>query len=262
MVVIPWNCPNTSLRWMHCRFIERLQGYWTHLLDPPGAKNPSGWKSYLPAVRRRTRERKSKVSDQPRWSNGSWKTLRRGNAATTPCWISFHQLPYKHSSSSRYAEPMHYLCPSTHGEVEIQFHHGWIYGYGQKRIWVVQQRKRFWKRAYTFDTSPVKNLHSVWWMHGTKIRKINQEYEIIYDFYSTTCWSFDEYGLRDRDKRLEIIHRVLTARWSWKKPTMLISNFIEGAQIGFRWPPMVAFPTWRLSDSGIQWADTNRKSKD
>ena len=35
----------------------------------------------------------------------------------------------------------------------------------------------------------------------------------------------DEYGLHDRDKRLELVHKVLYARYDAMKPTMLISNF-------------------------------------
>ncbi|MEG2264201.1 MAG: ATP-binding protein, partial [Acinetobacter sp.] len=50
------------------------------------------------------------------------------------------------------------------------------------------------------------------------------EASIIYDFSQYDLLIVDEYGLHDRDKRLEIIHRVLTARYDWKKPTMLISN--------------------------------------
>lgn len=58
-----------------------------------------------------------------------------------------------------------------------------------------------------------------------KDTKDQSEASIIYDFSQYDLLIVDEYGLHDRDKRLEIIHRVLTARYDWKKPTMLISNF-------------------------------------
>lgn len=58
-----------------------------------------------------------------------------------------------------------------------------------------------------------------------KDTKDQSESSIIYDFSQYDLLIVDEYGLHDRDKRLEIIHRVLTARYDWKKPTMLISNF-------------------------------------
>ncbi|MFX9672976.1 ATP-binding protein, partial [Acinetobacter baumannii] len=35
----------------------------------------------------------------------------------------------------------------------------------------------------------------------------------------------DEYGLHDREKRKEVVHKVLYARYDADKATMLISNF-------------------------------------
>jgi DNA replication protein DnaC len=58
-----------------------------------------------------------------------------------------------------------------------------------------------------------------------KDTKDQSEESVIYDICQYDLLILDEYGLHDRDKRLEIIHRVLTARYDRKKPTMLISNF-------------------------------------
>ncbi len=55
--------------------------------------------------------------------------------------------------------------------------------------------------------------------------KDQSEASVIYDFSQYDLLILDEYGLHDRDKRLELIHKILTARYDRKKPTMLISNF-------------------------------------
>lgn len=58
-----------------------------------------------------------------------------------------------------------------------------------------------------------------------KDTKDQSEESVIYDICQYDLLILDEYGLHDRDKRLEIIHKVLTKRYDCKKPTMLISNF-------------------------------------
>lgn len=50
------------------------------------------------------------------------------------------------------------------------------------------------------------------------------EKSIIYDFSQYDLLIVDEYGLHDRDKRKELVHKVLYARYDAGKPTMLISN--------------------------------------
>lgn len=50
------------------------------------------------------------------------------------------------------------------------------------------------------------------------------EKSVIYDFTQYDLLILDEYGLHDRDKRRELIHKVLYARYDRMKPTMLISN--------------------------------------
>ncbi len=50
------------------------------------------------------------------------------------------------------------------------------------------------------------------------------EKSVIYDFTQYDLLILDEYGLHDRDKRRELVHKVLYARYDCMKPTMLISN--------------------------------------
>lgn len=50
------------------------------------------------------------------------------------------------------------------------------------------------------------------------------EKTVIYDFTQYDLLILDEYGLHDRDKRRELVHKVLYARYDHMKPTMLISN--------------------------------------
>ncbi|WP_347454289.1 ATP-binding protein [Acinetobacter thermotolerans] len=50
------------------------------------------------------------------------------------------------------------------------------------------------------------------------------EKSVIYDFTQYDLLILDEYGLHDRDKRRELVHKVLYARYDRMKPTMLISN--------------------------------------
>ncbi|MBF9261616.1 ATP-binding protein [Acinetobacter baumannii] len=58
-----------------------------------------------------------------------------------------------------------------------------------------------------------------------KDTKDQSEASVIYEFTTYDLLILDEYGLHDRGTRLEIIHKILTARYDRKKPTMLISNF-------------------------------------
>ena len=50
------------------------------------------------------------------------------------------------------------------------------------------------------------------------------EKSVIYEFTQYDLLILDEYGLNDRDKRRELVHKVLYARYDRMKPTMLISN--------------------------------------
>lgn len=58
-----------------------------------------------------------------------------------------------------------------------------------------------------------------------KDTKDSSEQSVIYEFIQYDLLILDEYGLHDRDKRLELVHKVLYARYDAMKPTMLISNF-------------------------------------
>ena len=58
-----------------------------------------------------------------------------------------------------------------------------------------------------------------------KDTKDSSEQSVIYEFTQYDLLILDEYGLHDRDKRLELVHKVLYARYDAMKPTMLISNF-------------------------------------
>ena len=58
-----------------------------------------------------------------------------------------------------------------------------------------------------------------------KDTKDASEQSVIYEFTQYDLLILDEYGLHDRDKRLELVHKVLYARYDAMKPTMLISNF-------------------------------------
>ena len=58
-----------------------------------------------------------------------------------------------------------------------------------------------------------------------KDTKDQSEASVIYEFAQYDLLILDEYGLHDREKRLELVHKVLTKRYDCKKPTMLISNF-------------------------------------
>lgn len=55
--------------------------------------------------------------------------------------------------------------------------------------------------------------------------KDQSEESVIYEIAQYDLLIIDEYGLHDRDKRLELVHKVLTKRYNCKKATMLVSNF-------------------------------------
>ena len=61
-----------------------------------------------------------------------------------------------------------------------------------------------------------------------KDTKDSSEQSVIYEFTQYDLLILDEYGLHDRDKRLELVHKVLYARYDAMKPTMLISNLTLG----------------------------------
>ncbi|WP_353172393.1 ATP-binding protein [Acinetobacter rudis] len=62
-----------------------------------------------------------------------------------------------------------------------------------------------------------------------KDTKGQSEESVIYDFTQYHLLILDEYGLHDRDKRLELVHKVLYARYDAGKPTMLVSNLTISA---------------------------------
>ncbi|MFX6505058.1 ATP-binding protein [Acinetobacter baumannii] len=57
-----------------------------------------------------------------------------------------------------------------------------------------------------------------------KDTKDQSEQSVIHEFTSYDLLILDEYGLHDRDKRLELVHKVLYSRYDACKATMLISN--------------------------------------
>lgn len=57
-----------------------------------------------------------------------------------------------------------------------------------------------------------------------KDTKDQSEASVIYEFTTYDLLILDEYGLHDRDKRLELVHKVLYSRYDACKATMLISN--------------------------------------
>ncbi|OJU88482.1 MAG: DNA replication protein [Acinetobacter sp. 38-8] len=57
-----------------------------------------------------------------------------------------------------------------------------------------------------------------------KDNKDQSEQSVIAEFTQYDLLILDEYGLHDRDKRLELVHKVLYARYDEGKATMLISN--------------------------------------
>lgn len=57
-----------------------------------------------------------------------------------------------------------------------------------------------------------------------KDTKDQSEASVIYEFTQYDLLILDEYGLHDREKRLELVHKVLYSRYDDAKATMLISN--------------------------------------
>lgn len=55
--------------------------------------------------------------------------------------------------------------------------------------------------------------------------KDQSEQSLIYEFTQYDLLILDEYGLNDREKRKELVHKVLYSRYDAMKSTMLISNF-------------------------------------
>lgn len=57
-----------------------------------------------------------------------------------------------------------------------------------------------------------------------KDTKDQSEASVIYEFTQYDLLILDEYGMHDREKRLELVHKVLYSRYDACKATMLISN--------------------------------------
>ena len=64
--------------------------------------------------------------------------------------------------------------------------------------------------------------------------KGQSEESVINDFKQYDLLILDEYGLHDREKRLELVHKVLYARYDAGKPTMLISNLTIDGEKGLK----------------------------
>lgn len=77
------------------------------------------------------------------------------------------------------------------------------------------------KARYITSEELAQRIMNAW----DKDIKDQSEASVIYEFGQYDLLILDEYGLHDRDKRLELIHKVLTERYNRKKPTMLVSNF-------------------------------------
>ncbi|HAB69384.1 ATP-binding protein [Acinetobacter nosocomialis] len=60
---------------------------------------------------------------------------------------------------------------------------------------------------------------------GAWYRQGDSEKNTIYRYTEYDLLIIDEYGLHDREKRKEVVHKVLYARYDADKATMLISNF-------------------------------------
>jgi len=77
------------------------------------------------------------------------------------------------------------------------------------------------KARYITSEEIAQRIMNAW----DKDTKDQSEEAVIYEFSQYDLLIVDEYGLHDRDKRIELVHKVLTKRYDGKKPTMLISNF-------------------------------------
>jgi len=76
------------------------------------------------------------------------------------------------------------------------------------------------KARYITSEEIAQRIMQAW----DKDTKDMSEKSVIYDFAQYDLLIVDEYGLHDRDKRKELVHKVLYARYDAGKPTMLISN--------------------------------------
>ena len=81
--------------------------------------------------------------------------------------------------------------------------------------------KKGLKARYITSEEIAQRIMNAW----DKDTKDQSEEAVIYQFAQYDLLIVDEYGLHDRDKRMELVHKVLTKRYDSKKPTMLISNF-------------------------------------
>ncbi len=79
-----------------------------------------------------------------------------------------------------------------------------------------------------------------------------QRKNTTYRYSEYDLLTVDEYGLHDREKRLELVHKVLYARYDEMKPTMLISNLTLAKlqeDLGDRlW---FSFPAWWFDSCGM-----------
>ena len=67
-----------------------------------------------------------------------------------------------------------------------------------------------------------------------KDSKGQSEESVIHEFTQYHLLILDEYGLHDREKRLELVHKVLYSRYDAGKPTMLISNLTMDGDKGLK----------------------------
>lgn len=77
------------------------------------------------------------------------------------------------------------------------------------------------KARYITSEEIAQRIMNAW----DKDTKDQSEEAVIYEFAQYDLLIVDEYGLHDREKRTELVHKVLTKRYDCKKPTMLVSNF-------------------------------------
>lgn len=76
------------------------------------------------------------------------------------------------------------------------------------------------KARYITSEEIAQRIMQAW----DKDTKDKSEKSVVYEFSQYDLLIVDEYGLHDRDKRKELVHKVLYARYDAGKPTMLISN--------------------------------------
>lgn len=80
--------------------------------------------------------------------------------------------------------------------------------------------KGIYVRYITSEVMAQKIMNA--WDRDTKDQS---EQSLIYEFTQYDLLILDEYGLHDREKRKELVHKVLYSRYDAMKSTMLISNF-------------------------------------